>query len=166
MFRSDATNSPATTKEPHMETTNSAMPSASHTAKAKRKRAICLREMRAQAERDATEAVTWLRDRIERYHALDPACEEAEDIVFAFTDCLIVWANEARFEATPGIPCGLSLDLDCEDAEGYTIDEFEVVSASVIYRGGIYVHVPKVQTELQELLTAVQAIVDAEEERQ
>ena len=149
-----------------METTTAPVPAPRQVAETKRKRSNLLAQMRAQAKRDTAETISRLREQVERYRTLDPGSDEAEDIAFLFTDCLIVWANEARFEVPAGLPCSLSLDLDCEAAENYSIAEFDVVSASAIYSGGIYVHVQAIESELHDLLITVQQIVDGEEDRQ
>ena len=140
--------------------------SSNRTAATDRRRMTLLSQMRKQAVRDAVLTVGWLRERVEAYHVLDPASAEAEDLVLLFTNYLIIWGNEARFEVPAGLPCHLSLDLDCEAAEEYSIGELSVVSASVIYRNGIYIQVAAIETELHQLLGAVQRIVNDEEERQ
>ena len=149
-----------------MKPTTSSSPSSAQAAELKRKRQAALRQMRAQAKRDGAEAIAWLREQVERYQSLDPASSEAEELGFLFTNCLIIWGHEARFETWTEGPCDLSLDLDCEAAEDYDLDQLRTVSASVIYNAEIYVHVSAIEEELHRLLGAVQGIVRAEEERQ
>lgn len=122
------------------------------------KRELLMRQVRAQAKRDAKTALFVLRGEIDGYRSLKPRSEAALEIAHTFLESIEIRDRQALFFVhAKDISCELVLNLDCELAHGYTLDQMRPAYAEIDYNG-VLVTVWDISDDLHQLLAEIDQI--------